>query len=377
MYVEKILFKGGEPMDHKDNVEEITLKEEPDTVEAEQINESTETLPRSCENETPEDADALESEIPEEFEIVSSDEDEIVSSDENEIISSDEDETINSDEDGENFEEYQGEIDVEESEEKESDQYYTLKEEGSIKNDTDADDFFKISTVNAASLGGIDGNEEYEEEEDEEEKETEVKEKAPKKKREIGSRRIDSVFDFLELFIFTFVFVLLVTSFVFRHSVVSGPSMMNTLQDGDKLIISNLFYTPEYRDIIVVQDYSAGMTDPIVKRVIATEGQTVRISNEGISVDGQLLNEDYLFTDGREYSHLSRLDHGEFKDCENYRFVPGQFCEFTVPEDELFVLGDHRNISQDSHSEYGNVREDAVLGKVILRFYPNFKFFKD
>ena len=196
-----------------------------------------------------------------------------------------------------------------------------------------------------------------------------------KKSRAIGARPIDTMFDFLELFIFTFVFVLLATSFIFRHSVVSGPSMMNTLQNGDKLIISDLFYEPEYRDIIVVQDYSAGITDPIVKRVIATEGQTVKITPDGVSVDGMMLDEsDYIFTDGLPYSHLTRLDHTKFIHCPDYAFVPGSFCEFTVPEGELFVLGDHRNISQDSYF-YGNVREDAILGKVIVRIYPNFQFF--
>lgn len=223
--------------------------------------------------------------------------------------------------------------------------------------------------------GEADSEELVSENEDKSEDDTVKAARAEKHERTVGTRAIDTVFDFLELFIFTFVFVLLATSFIFRHSVVSGPSMMNTLQDGDKLIISDLFYEPEYRDIIVVQDYSVGMTDPIVKRVIATEGQTVKITHSGVSVDGAMLDEsDYIFTDGLPYSHLARLDHTKFIHCPDYAFVPGSFCEFTVPEGELFVLGDHRNISQDSYF-YGCVREDAVLGKVIVRIYPNFEFF--
>ena len=89
-----------------------------------------------------------------------------------------------------------------------------------------------------------------------------------------------------------------------------------------------------------------------------------------------LLEEEYIFTDGNVYSHLSRLDHTKFEECPDYEFFPGSYCQFTVPENELFVLGDHRNISQDS-CFYGNVREDAVLGKVILRFYPEFELFID
>ena len=197
-----------------------------------------------------------------------------------------------------------------------------------------------------------------------------------KPEKAIGSRGIDTLFDFLELFIFTFVGVLIVTTFLFRHSVVSGSSMINTLHDEDKLIISDLFYTPDYGDIVVVEDHTAGITSPIVKRVIALEGDTVRVTYGGIWVNGEQLNEsEYVFTDGIAY-YYDLNDHIYFKDYVGYAFVPGEYYEFVVPEDEIYVLGDHRNDSTDSRKR-GTVREDSVLGRVILRFYPfsDFKFF--
>ena len=195
-----------------------------------------------------------------------------------------------------------------------------------------------------------------------EEKPTQIK--AP---REIGKRRIDGIFDFLELFIFTLVGVLIVTSFFFRHSEVVGDSMMHTLHNGDRLIISDLFYEPEYGDIIVVEDREAGMRSPIVKRVIATEGETVRITYDAISVNGAELAEEYVFTDGHVYFY--ELDPSPFRDNETLVYLPGQYVEFVVPEGEIFALGDHRNNSSDSR-HYGTMREDSVLGRVILRFYP-------
>lgn len=200
--------------------------------------------------------------------------------------------------------------------------------------------------------------------------------KRPKKEREVGSRGVDTLFDFLELFIFTFVGVLLVTTFIFRHSVVSGNSMINTLHDGDKLIISDLFYSPDYGDIVVVEDHTANITSPIVKRVIALEGDTVRVTHGGIFVNGVLEDTvSYVYTDGIAYFY-DLDDYRYFKDYEGFVFEEGQYYEFIVPENEIYVLGDHRNDSTDSRRR-GTVREDAVLGRVILRFYPfeDFKFF--
>ena len=136
--------------------------------------------------------------------------------------------------------------------------------------------------------------------------------------------------------------------------------MENTLLDGEHLIISDLFYTPKQGDIVVVQDLSKKdlhpeLSKPIVKRVIATEGQTVMIMPSGdVYVDGELLDEDYVYIDVSEY-HYKELS-------------------LVVPEDSVFLMGDHRNVSLDSRSSAGAFSEDAILGKVILRFAPLDRF---
>ncbi len=185
-----------------------------------------------------------------------------------------------------------------------------------------------------------------------------IKEKATQKQYDPQKpRRIDRFFDFVELVVFTLLAVMIVTSFFFRHSIVDGESMENTLHSGEHLIISDLFYTPKRGDVIVCEDYTTAIPKPIVKRVIAIEGDTVKITPDGnVFVNGNLLDES-------EYVHIDDLGY-------HYRDL-----ELTVPKNELFVMGDHRNKSTDSR-EIGTVSEDSVLGKVLLRFYPFNKFGK-
>ena len=169
-------------------------------------------------------------------------------------------------------------------------------------------------------------------------------------------RGIDGRFDFIELLVFTLAIVFVLTTFVFRHSIVDGDSMQNTLQDGEILIISGLFYTPERYDIVVLEDHSTGLEHPIVKRVIATGGETVKITSKGkIYVDGEEISDLFVFID---------------KGHENSTYSP---MEYTVPEGEIFVMGDHRNNSYDSRMFYG-VDADSVLGKVLFRLYPFNRF---
>ncbi len=191
------------------------------------------------------------------------------------------------------------------------------------------------------------------------------------KKEEASARRkIYSIFDFVELFIFTFVAVLVVTSFFFRHSIVDGPSMEKTLKHGEVLIISNFAYTPERGDIVVVEDYTTLLKKPIVKRVIALGGQTVKIDRRGVWVDGNFVQEPYAYTNGINYTY-STTPSEALRENPTLNVAPGLYYEFVVPEGELFIMGDHRNDSTDSR-DIGTVREDAVLGKVVLRVWPEF-----
>lgn len=178
-------------------------------------------------------------------------------------------------------------------------------------------------------------------------------EETVKKGGEKKPRNIDSRFDLAELFIFSLVAVLLLSAFVFRHTIVDGGSMENTLHDGESLIISDLFYTPKTGDIIVCEDYHTPFRKPLIKRVIATGGQTVMILPTGVYVDGFLLEEEYVHTE------------------PGYRYTP--VPEFTVPDGMIYVMGDHRDNSTDSRA-FGCVSEESVLGRVLLRYYPFSRF---
>ena len=141
----------------------------------------------------------------------------------------------------------------------------------------------------------------------------------------------------------------------FRIIVVSGPSMKMTLLDGDYLLlISNLFYRePEKGDVVVVskQDYDNGK--PIVKRVIATEGQMVDIdfAQGVVYVDGVALQEDYTYTP-------TNVEEGM------------QF-PLIVEEGCVFLMGDNRNGSLDSRStQIGMVDKRELLGKALFLMLP-------
>lgn len=188
------------------------------------------------------------------------------------------------------------------------------------------------------------------------------------------SSLLDDITDILESIIFSVFIVLLVFTYLFRMSDVSGPSMEPTLKENDRVIISPLFYTPEQNDIIIVDSHN--LNKLIVKRVIALEGQSVNIDfNEGIVyVDGEPLDEQLYEheEDGSEpelhadhfVNTLTTADMGAF---DTY--------PVTVPENCVFVLGDNRNRSKDSkHSDLGFVPENEIVGKVVFRISPFSKF---
>lgn len=168
----------------------------------------------------------------------------------------------------------------------------------------------------------------------------------------------ENLFEWVETLVIAFFAVILFFTFVFRLAAVNGESMLPTLVDKDRLIVSYLFYTPKNGDIVIVNNDNPALEKVIVKRVIATEGQTVDIDFDSgeVKVDGKVLQEDYI-------NNLTLLDEG------------GHDYPVTVPENCVFVMGDNRMNSLDSRdSRVGFVPEEEILGKVSLRIFPFSRF---
>ena len=149
--------------------------------------------------------------------------------------------------------------------------------------------------------------------------------------------------------------VVAIFTFVIRMMGVDGHSMLNTLQHGDRLLVVNsmLYYNYKYGDIVILRKNGVFEDDPIVKRVIAVEGQTVDIDfAEGIVyVDGEALEEDYI----REPTYTAE----------------GTEFPLTVPEGSIFVMGDNRNGSSDSRDyRLGTVDTRYVIGKAAFLIFP-------
>ena len=158
------------------------------------------------------------------------------------------------------------------------------------------------------------------------------------------------ILEWLESIVFAMVVAIFLFTFVVRLAAVEGHSMEPTLYGKDRLIIRTINYTPEIGDIVVVEIPGE---DPLIKRVIATEGQEVDIDfEEGIVYrDGTALDEPYTL----EPTYRE----------EDVRFP------VTVPEDCVFVMGDNRNHSTDSRdSMVGMVPEKYVIGEAVFRFMP-------
>ena len=163
------------------------------------------------------------------------------------------------------------------------------------------------------------------------------------------------IYEWLEAIAFALSIVVILFTFVFRVVSVSGPSMNPTLTSGDRVILNSLFYTPPNGDIVVITQPNSHDNEPLIKRVIAVEGQTISVDAEKdtVTVDGVVLTENYILEED-----LQRAG-----DAFEY--------PITIPKGKVFVMGDNRNDSFDSRaSGLGLVDEDYIMGRAIFRIYP-------
>lgn len=205
--------------------------------------------------------------------------------------------------------------------------------------------------------------------EDAEDAETTSSEKTSKKgkKDEEPPKPFSGALEWTGSLVYAVLAMLVLNLFVFRSITVDGRSMNNTLQDQDRVLSTNFFYTPQRGDIVVLQadrvpnQVTNKYGEPIIKRVIALAGDTIRFNFEEGEVylrkageqEFQLLEEDYIAA-----PTIAALDRHSGE-------------EHTVPENCVFVMGDNRNESLDSRSLLvGDVDTDLIMGKAFVRLFP-------
>ncbi|MBQ9016110.1 MAG: signal peptidase I [Firmicutes bacterium] len=155
--------------------------------------------------------------------------------------------------------------------------------------------------------------------------------------------------------------IVVVITLIIKPTIVKESSMEPTLYENNYLIINKLAYFhkdhPSYGDIIVFRS-NMDRTDGtgkklLIKRVIGVEGDVMRIEDGQVYRNGELLDEPYI--------------HGQ----QTWAETGGDSMEVEIGDDELFCMGDNREVSLDSRSpEVGNVDEETVVGKAVVRLYP-------
>lgn len=171
--------------------------------------------------------------------------------------------------------------------------------------------------------------------------------------------KVMEIIEFCTPIVIAVVIAILLKTLVFANAIVPTGSMLNTIQEGDRIIASRLAYIKEdpQRYDIVIFKYPDDETQPYVKRVIGLPGETVEI------VDGTV----YITQTNGE---IIQLDDSFVTVDEPY----GDYGPFEVPEGHYFMMGDNRNNSWDSRFwDNKFVAEDKIIGKVMFRYYPSIK----
>ena len=169
----------------------------------------------------------------------------------------------------------------------------------------------------------------------------------------LGEKTRREIYDWIHCLSIALIICVVIFAFFVRLIDVRGTSMNPTLNNGDKMLVSGLFYSPKAGDVVVFKKDEYDPERALVKRVIATEGQVINIDfdNGIVYVDGEAIQEDYIME-----LTTNKID-----------FIGPQ----TVPEGCVFVMGDNCNASTDSRKkEIGMVDSRLILGKAYFVIYP-------
>lgn len=164
-------------------------------------------------------------------------------------------------------------------------------------------------------------------------------------------------FDEMKVLIFVFVLISILFTCFIRDANVSGSSMLPTLHNEDKVLLTNFNYKPKTGDIIAANTEKLP-EKRVIKRVIATEGQSLEIdyTTGKVIVDGIIIEEEYT-------NAITRKSSNEYK------------FPYIIPENSIFVMGDNRAVSLDSRdAKLGLISKDDVIGKAQFVFYPFDRF---
>ena len=177
----------------------------------------------------------------------------------------------------------------------------------------------------------------------------------------VPAKGVKTLYEWLEEIVIALTLVILVFTFLFRVVTVTGESMLPNFVEGQKLIVTNLGHSVEQGTVVVITNV---LNELIIKRVIATEGQTVDIDYETgvVYVDGEAVDETQF---GLENGITTRP----------YSTLEAMVFPQTVPEGCVFVLGDNRSVSKDSrYTEVGMVDTRHILGEAVFTLYPFDRF---
>lgn len=195
-------------------------------------------------------------------------------------------------------------------------------------------------------------------------------------KPSFSERLLSGTFDILEMFAWSVFAVLIIFTFFIRLCTVDGSSMENSLYHGETLLIRDMGYTPKQDDVVIfhLTKPELRLEKTLVKRVIATSGQTVEVNFKTgkILVDGVEYADEHRTLKEKQSNNSYAITNRYISTAEHHctKNEKGeQVFSATVPEGCVFVMGDNRNYSLDSRSmEVGFISEDCILGTMLFRF---------